>query len=64
MKMQKQSKAYQVRTFAYEGAFSKTAGRKLYSRQRALKIVKRLKSKGIDAIAAVMLISSSAKIAN
>lgn len=63
MIMNKQRKAYQIRTFAYEGAFSKAAGRKLYSRVRALRIVRFLKNRGVDAIAAPMMVQASSIIA-
>lgn len=61
--MAKQRTAYQVRTMAYEGAFSKAAGRKLYSNARARRIVKFLKKRGILAIVAPMQIDASAVIA-
>lgn len=61
--MNKQRKAYQVRTMAYEGAYSKQAGRRLYSLARARRIAKFLKSRGVMAITAAVMIDSAAVIA-
>ena len=61
--MSKQRKAYQIRTQAHEGAYSKAAGRKLYSLQRARRIVRFLKARGVIALAAPMMIDASARIA-
>lgn len=62
--MNKQRKAYEIRTFAYEGAFSKSVpSRKLFSRPRALRIVRFLKQRGVLAIASPLMVDASAKIA-
>ncbi|RZS80620.1 hypothetical protein [Pigmentiphaga kullae] len=44
-------KLYQIRTFASATAYSRPAGRKLRERGQALRLVRTLKMRGIDAIA-------------
>ncbi|WP_124076225.1 hypothetical protein [Burkholderia gladioli] len=61
--MANQRKAYQVRTFKHEGAYSKPAGRKLYSHQRARRIAKFLKARGVIAITAPVMVDASARVA-
>lgn len=52
-------KRYEVRFYPFVQAFSRGAGRKLYERTRALRIVRRLKRSGVDAFVSPMMIRVS-----
>lgn len=51
-------KRYEVRTVRSGNVFTSPTNYRLYERARALRIVKRLKRSGIDAIAAPMKIAA------
>lgn len=54
----KMVKRYEIRTVRKGNVFTSATNYRLYDRQRALRIVKRLRKSGLDALAAPMLVAA------
>lgn len=56
--MTKTSKRYEIRTVRKGNVFTSPTNYRLYDRCRAVKIVKRLRKSGVDAVASFMTVAA------